>query len=107
VLNVVVARLRSASATRAESTGTTAAQRLNLLLDRLARQHGNPHPDGIAITLPFSQEELAAAIDASREAVVRALRSLRTEGIINTTTRQQILILAPETLHHRAHHPDT
>lgn len=106
VLEVVVARLRGASAARAEATGTTAAQRLTRLLDRLAQQHGNPHPDGIAIALPFSQEELASAIAASREAVVRALRTLRTAGII-TTTRQQILIHSPQTLHTLAHsHPD-
>jgi CRP-like cAMP-binding protein len=98
VLKVVTLRLRMASQFRAEFTGTTVAQRLIRLLDRLVEQDGRPRADGIAIALPFSQEELASAIAASREAVVRALRVLRADGIVETTTRQQIVILRPDEL---------
>src|SRR5262249_51228042 len=102
VLRVVVSRLRVASQLRAEFTGTPAAQRLVRLPARLADEYGRAQPDGIAIALPFSQKELASAIAASREAVVRGLRALRAKGIIDTTTRQQIVILRPDELRRRA-----
>lgn len=97
LLQVVSDRLRNASQRRAEFGDTTAAQRLNVLLAELAASHGDASDDKIAITLPFSQEELAGAIAASRKAVVRALGELRDTGIISTN-RQQIVILRPDAL---------
>lgn len=102
VLGVVVSRLRGASQLRAELTGTTVAQRLVRQLARLAAQFGRARADGIALALPFSQEELASGIAASREAVVRALRALRADGIVDTSARQRIVILRPDELYQRA-----
>ena len=101
VLTVVAFRLRAASRFRAEFTSTTVAERLIRQLAQLADQYGQERANGIAITLPFSQEELASTIAASREAVVRALKPLRDARIVDTT-RQQIVILRPDELHHLA-----
>jgi CRP/FNR family cyclic AMP-dependent transcriptional regulator len=100
VLKVVCGRLRSASLRRTEYNGSTAAQRLNAFLAELAVQDGRASEGGIAITVPFSQEELAGSIAASRKAVVRALRVLRDEGIV-TTNRQQVVILRFDELRRR------
>lgn len=102
VLKVLTLRLRAASQYRAEFSSTTAAQRLTRQLARLADQYGRMRADGIAIALPFSQEELASTIAASREAVVRALRVLRADGIVDTAGRQKIVVLLPDELRRRA-----
>ncbi|MFC0432951.1 Crp/Fnr family transcriptional regulator [Kutzneria buriramensis] len=101
VLKVVCARLRSASQRRSEFGGSTVAQRLTAFLAELVAQDGKASGDGITITVPFSQEDIAGAIAASRKAVVRALRVLRDDGVI-TTNRQQIVVLRPDTLMERA-----
>jgi CRP/FNR family transcriptional regulator, cyclic AMP receptor protein len=111
VLKVVAGRLRSDNRRQTEFTDITAAQRLDIFLAELAAQHGAAYQNGVAITLPFSQEEIAGSIGASREAVVRALRILRREQIVSTR-RQMIVVLRPDALRDRAddahiHHPQT
>lgn len=101
LLKVVISRLRMANHRRVEYGDTTVAQRLAGALTRLAAEHGAVGDGGIAITVPFGQEDLARMVTGSREAVVRALRALRDEGIISTG-RQRITIRQPEILGHRA-----
>lgn len=100
LLAVVVGRLRLANARRTEYGDTTVADRLVLLLAELAERHGEMGPTGITLGLPVGQEELAEMVGGSREAVVRALRALRADGIL-ATGRQRITILQPELLGHR------
>jgi CRP/FNR family transcriptional regulator len=50
-----------------------------------------------ALVAPVSQQELAAAVGTVREVVVRALRELRRDGLLETR-RGGIGILAPERL---------
>ena len=63
----------------------------------LADRHGEPAADGIAITLPISQEELAGWAGASREAAAKALQTLRELGLIRTE-RRRIVVLDEEGL---------
>jgi CRP-like cAMP-binding protein len=100
VLRVMSDRLHDDSARRAVFATSTAAQRLELLLAELSARHGAARGDGVQITLPFSQEDLAGSIGASREAVVRGLRTLRDLGIVRTS-RQRIVILRPDELKRR------
>jgi DNA-binding GntR family transcriptional regulator len=51
----------------------------------------------VAIGLRLSQEEMAGAAGASREAVAKALRLLRERGLV-TTSRQKIVVLDPAAL---------
>ena len=64
---------------------------------RLAETTGEPERDGVRITLPLSQDELAAWSGASREAVARSLHLLRELGWIETR-RREIKVLDVEGL---------
>lgn len=101
LLRVVSTRLRVANLRRVENGETTVAQRVAITLAELAVDHGTLADGTVDITLPLSQDELAMMVGASREAVVRALRVLRSEGIINTG-RQRITLLRPDVLGLRA-----
>jgi CRP/FNR family transcriptional regulator, cyclic AMP receptor protein len=54
--------------------------------------------DGDALVARISQAELADAVGTSREVVVRVLRDLREEGLVETG-RGGVTVLAPEQLH--------
>src|SRR5512139_535403 len=55
------------------------------------RSGADPEGSEVQITLPLSQEELAGWIGASREAVSKALRTLRRQGWIETGRRSVIV----------------
>jgi CRP/FNR family transcriptional regulator, cyclic AMP receptor protein len=61
-------------------------------LVELADRYGEPAPDGgVRICLHLSQADVAAWIGGSREAVVRALASLRARGLIATQRRAVVI----------------
>jgi CRP/FNR family cyclic AMP-dependent transcriptional regulator len=98
VLEAVIGRLRESDRKRLEFTGSDVLDRVTLLLGELARTHGQSNKDGtVTIGLRLSQEEVAGATSASREAVAKALRQLRDRGLV-TTARQRIVVLEPEAL---------
>lgn len=100
LLSAVIGRLRESDRRRVEYGAYDVLGRLCRLLLELAAEHGvHACPGaGTTIALPLSQQELAGAAGASREAVSKALRRLRGEGAI-TTKRRGITILRPEVLH--------
>jgi CRP-like cAMP-binding protein len=57
-------------------------------LVELADEVGEPDGGGVRITLPLSQEELAAWTGASREAVAKSLHLLRELGWVETGRRE-------------------
>jgi CRP/FNR family cyclic AMP-dependent transcriptional regulator len=98
VLEAVIGRLRESDRRRLEFTGSDVLERVSLLLGELARTHGEVGLDGtVTIGLRLSQEEVAGATSASREAVAKALRQLRDRGVV-TTARQRIVVLKPAVL---------
>jgi CRP/FNR family transcriptional regulator, cyclic AMP receptor protein len=98
VLEAVIGRLRESDRRRLEFTGFDVLERVSLLLAELARTHGAPtEGDAMAIGLSLSQQEIAGAAGASREAVAKALRLLRERGLV-TTSRQRIVVLDPAAL---------
>ena len=93
VLEAVIARLRESDRRRLEFAGFDVLERVCVLLAELARTHGAQAEGGaVVIGLPLSQEEIAGATGASREAVAKALRLLRGRGLV-TTSRQKIVVL--------------
>jgi CRP-like cAMP-binding protein len=56
-------------------------------LVELAGSHGETTDRGVRVTLPLSQDELAAWTGASRAGVAAALRTLRELGWIETERR--------------------
>jgi CRP/FNR family cyclic AMP-dependent transcriptional regulator len=98
VLEAVIGRLRESDRRRMEFTGSDVLERVSLLLAELAHTHGNRRGDGVVtIDLRLSQQEIAEATSASREAVAKALKELRAQDIVRTA-RQRIVVLKPEAL---------
>jgi CRP/FNR family transcriptional regulator, cyclic AMP receptor protein len=77
-------------------------QRLAALLVDLGERHGTPGKDGIVITIPLSQREIAGYIGASRATVTRALGDWRRRGLISTS-RHRIAIMNIALLRRIAH----
>ena len=101
LLQLVVRRLRDADRKRVEYSSHDVLGRVARRLVELADEYGVPDGDGVLITLPMSQDELAGYAASSREAVAKALRSLRDRRII-ATDRRAITVLDVAALRSRA-----
>jgi CRP/FNR family transcriptional regulator, cyclic AMP receptor protein len=88
ILRSVIGRLRDSDKRRVEFGALDTVGRVGRLLVELAERYGEEVDGAIRIRLPLSQEELAGWAGASREAVVKALRTLRTRGWIETGRRE-------------------
>ncbi len=77
-------RLRDADRKRIEFGAFDTTGRVAARLVELADRFGVQTEEGLRINLPLSQDELAGWTGSSREAVGKALRTLRTEGWIRT-----------------------
>ncbi|MGW2661499.1 Crp/Fnr family transcriptional regulator [Nocardia tengchongensis] len=97
LLRTVVARLREADAQRLAYGAHTVTERLARLLLEYAGRFGRPDTDPVVIDLALTQTELANAANASREAVAKTLRHLRSIGAIRTA-RRRVELLRPELL---------
>ena len=97
----LVARLRETDRRRAEFGTLDTESRVARRLIELADRFGAAGARGVRITLPITQDDLAGWIGASREAVVKAPRSLRTRGWIETE-RRAVVIQDVEALRRRA-----
>lgn len=82
----VADRLRNASRRQAEFGTLDATARVARMLAELGDTYGEPVADGLRIEL-VSQDELASLCGASREAVARALRTLRDDDVVRTGRR--------------------
>lgn len=80
LLRALSARLRHTTEDAEGLASLTVSDRLMTRLQRLAQWSGHPTPDGVRITLPMTQQELAALVGTSRESVNRALSRLRSQG---------------------------
>jgi CRP-like cAMP-binding protein len=87
ILRVVIQRLRAADRQQVEFAAHHTLARVASRLLELADRFGEPSDDGVLITLPISQEELASWAGASREATSKALRDLRELGCVETRRR--------------------
>jgi CRP-like cAMP-binding protein len=68
------------------------AARLALLLVGYAENEGIETTAGVEMTLHRTQEELALEIGAARESVSRAMKELRTKGLVVVLDRERLLI---------------
>ena len=87
ILKVVIARLRQADRQQIEFSAYQTLGRVARRLVELAERFGEQRENGLLITLPISQEELAGWAGASREATSKALRDLRDVGLVETRRR--------------------
>lgn len=101
LLEIVSRRLRDADRKRIEFGAYDSVGRVARRLLELADRFGEPDGDGVLIPLPLSQEEIAGWTGSSREAVSKALRTLRERGLVETG-RKEIRIFDLDTLRKRA-----
>jgi CRP/FNR family cyclic AMP-dependent transcriptional regulator len=95
LLRTLTGRLRDADRKRVEFGAYDAISRVALRLVELADRFGEPTPTGVRITLPFTQDELAGWVGASREAVVKSLATLRRMGYVRTQRRSVVVCDVP------------
>jgi CRP/FNR family cyclic AMP-dependent transcriptional regulator len=81
-------RLRWANARRADFTAYPVDVRLARVLADLAEACGTDTGDGILLGVPMSQPELATLVGAAEDTVQKALRTLRSAGLLRTGYKQ-------------------
>lgn len=91
VLRVVGARLRKLVGIIEELSFTTVRHRLAAYLVRLAKHEGTKTADGIEVTLPASNQELASQIGTVRELVSRNLSRFQSEKFIQMDGRRLVI----------------
>ena len=101
LIRILASRLREADRRRLEFSSLDTLGRVAWRLVELGERFGRETPQGIAVDLPISQDQLASWCAASREATVKALASLRALGAISTS-RRHVLIADPEALRRHA-----
>jgi CRP/FNR family transcriptional regulator, cyclic AMP receptor protein len=89
------ARLRDADEKRIEFAAYDSIGRVARRLVEMAERFGDQQDQGLFITLPLSQEELAGWTGSSREAVSKALQALRSKGLIETQRRAVTILDLP------------
>jgi CRP/FNR family transcriptional regulator, cyclic AMP receptor protein len=87
LLRMISSRLRDADEKRVEFAALDSVGRVARRLVEMADRFGQTQGEGVLITLPLSQEELAGWTGSSREAVSKALQTLRAKGLIETKRR--------------------
>ena len=97
LLRDVVRRFRDADRKRIEFGASNTIGRVAARLVEMVERFGSRSSTGYVIELPISQDELAGWTGSSREAVAKALRSLRELRLI-TTERRRITVLDLEGL---------
>ena len=91
VLRVVGARLRRLVGIIEELSFTTVRHRLASFLLQLARKDGKRTSEGLEVTLPSSNQELASQIGTVRELVSRNLSRFQAEGMVKIDGRTLII----------------
>ena len=92
----LASRLRDSDGERRSLVAEPVLQRTAARLVELAARAGRQSGDGILIDLPLPQQDLAAYVGSTREAVAKALRLLREHGVVTSTPRRLVVCrLAP------------
>ncbi|MFI6299218.1 Crp/Fnr family transcriptional regulator [Nonomuraea sp. NPDC050790] len=91
LMQLVTEKLRDADRKRIEYGAFDTTGRVATRLIELAERYGEKTNSGVRVALPLSQDELAGWTGASREAVSKALRSLRDRGLIETGRRRVVI----------------
>lgn len=101
LMQMLAEKVRDADRKRIEFAAYDTVGRVASRLVELAERFGDSSHEGVRITLPLSQQELAGWTGSSREAVTKALHTLRSRGCIQTH-RRGITVIDLEELRRRA-----
>ncbi|WP_336214653.1 Crp/Fnr family transcriptional regulator [Nonomuraea sp. LPB2021202275-12-8] len=91
LMQLVTERLRDSDRKRIEFGAFDTTGRVATRLIELAERYGEKTNGGVRVALPLSQDELAGWTGSSREAVSKALRTLRDRGLIETGRRRVVV----------------
>lgn len=91
LLRQMAQRLREAEMARVNFATLDVAQRVAALLVRLADMHGKPTREGVVVSMPLTQQDIANTIGGSRRAVARALQAFRDRGMLVTGRRRFVV----------------
>jgi CRP/FNR family transcriptional regulator, cyclic AMP receptor protein len=91
ILRTLIRRFRDSDQKRVQFGAADSVGRISARLVELATRFGEPTEDGVAITLPLTQEELGSWCGCSREAVAKGLQKLRGLGLIETSRRRIVV----------------
>jgi CRP/FNR family transcriptional regulator, cyclic AMP receptor protein len=83
----IVAKFREANARQIDFTGTDVSTRLARVLHQIAVSYGQQTDKGVEIRWPLTQPELATLAGSAEPTVHKALRALRTAGVVSTGYR--------------------
>lgn len=101
VIRTLTGRLRASDQDRVHLGADGVDRRLARELLQLSAEHGVVNADGaLDIQLPFSQDDLAGVVGASRDAVARSLKTWRDQRLV-VTGRRRITLLDPAALSRR------
>ncbi|MFI6244011.1 Crp/Fnr family transcriptional regulator [Micromonospora sp. NPDC050795] len=81
-------RLRWSNRRRIDFTSYPVKLRVARVIAELCRTHGRQGSDGIIIDVRLTQPDLATICGASETAIQKALRELRTDGLVDTDYRR-------------------
>lgn len=101
LLETIGRRLRDADRKLVEFAAYDTVGRVAARLVELVEEHGQSSAAGYEITLPLSQEELAGFTGASREAVAKALHTMRELGWL-ITQRRRVTVVNLQALRERS-----
>lgn len=85
-------RLRQSGTRLAQQATSTVEQHLARLVLELAERAGQSTADGLVLDLGLTQYDLAGLVGASRDAVAKALASLRRAGLVRTSRRTLVVV---------------
>ncbi|NUR87082.1 MAG: Crp/Fnr family transcriptional regulator [Nonomuraea sp.] len=91
LMQLITGKIRDADRKRIEYGAFDTTGRVATRLIELAERYGEQTTSGVRVALPLSQDELAGWTGASREAVSKALRTLRDRGLIETGRRRVVI----------------
>jgi CRP/FNR family transcriptional regulator len=91
LLRLVAARLHRTRTALEEALACDIPGRVAGRLRELAADHGVPEADGIRLTVPLTQEELARMVGVARETVNRTVRVLTDRGLVRSAPRSLVI----------------
>jgi CRP/FNR family transcriptional regulator, cyclic AMP receptor protein len=97
LLRLVASRLHRTERALGDALTSDLATRIVTRLHELGERHGVRRSDGVHLTIPLTQDELARMVGASREAVNRSLRGLADADLVRTG-RTGVVITDPDAL---------
>jgi CRP-like cAMP-binding protein len=105
-LRTVGRQLALSQAETLQFAGTSTAERVTSRVLELATRWGSEQGNRVVVTLPITQDEMAAWAATSRESAAKVLYSLRRAGIVETG-RRSLHVLDVEALRDRCKSHDT